>query len=535
MRLLARTPRLLFLLSLLLQIAFFSFVALHRFIDLDEGSYLLASRLVLAHRRPYLDFFYNQAPLLPYVYAAWMRCTQTSWISAKLFSALLTAVLGTLLCADVWRRTRRRSVGLAAVILFASSTLVFAWFPIVKTYSLAGVFLFAGYYVTSYISGRFLPWVILSGGLLFGLSVDARSYLLLLIPIFICWIVGQSPVGIRLRAAVWFLAGFGLGTLPALWLFLSSPGIFLFDNLRYHALRSSSGLVGWSWEKVIILLQLFLGSGTANGLQWSILVFVLVGLALAVPHKKLSTPLAMQLATGVALISLLPTPTYVQYFSLCVPFMITAAATAVTDFWEGLVSHRERVIAGLCCAVLATVYVAASANDFRRFMVTGDAVPGIKPSTDKDDWSLTRVLQVSQAVDDIASPGEAVASFWPGDIFQSKAQAVSGFENPFGLPISDKLTADERARYHILSVAEIQSSFASHKPRIVVLRDQIISPFTDQHDTGIWDNGDIFRKALLSSGYVINRSFGGISVYSCCNGLTAGSEAAQPAAATPGK
>src|SRR5215469_16697200 len=130
MRFLTRTPNLLLAFVLLSQVVFFSFVAEHRFIDIDEGSYLLASRLVLAHKRPYLDFFYNQAPLLPYVYAAWMKCTQVSWVSAKFFSALLAAILGTLLCADVCRRTRSRTAGVAASILFLSSTLAFAWFPI---------------------------------------------------------------------------------------------------------------------------------------------------------------------------------------------------------------------------------------------------------------------------------------------------------------------------------------------------------------------------------------------------------------------
>ena len=43
---------------------FFLFIARHRFIAGDEGFYLLASRLVLQHKMPYLDFFYQQAPLL---------------------------------------------------------------------------------------------------------------------------------------------------------------------------------------------------------------------------------------------------------------------------------------------------------------------------------------------------------------------------------------------------------------------------------------------------------------------------------------
>jgi hypothetical protein len=43
---------------------FFLFIARHRFIDGDEGFYLMASRLVLEPKTLYLDFLYTQAPLL---------------------------------------------------------------------------------------------------------------------------------------------------------------------------------------------------------------------------------------------------------------------------------------------------------------------------------------------------------------------------------------------------------------------------------------------------------------------------------------
>ena len=103
----ARTPATWILLSIVFvaQAIVFRFIALHRFVDGDEGFYLSASRLVLLHKRPYLDFFYTQAPLLPYVYAGWMKVAGVTWISAKTFAAMLTALLGTLLCEEVWHQT----------------------------------------------------------------------------------------------------------------------------------------------------------------------------------------------------------------------------------------------------------------------------------------------------------------------------------------------------------------------------------------------------------------------------------------------
>ena len=145
--LMTRTAKLLLIAPmLLLQVLFFDLGGSSIDLSMEmKAHYLLASRLVLMHRWRYLDLFYNQAPLLPYIYALWMKYTAVSWNSARIFSVLLTTLLGVLLYEHVCRQTRSWIAGLLAVVLFASSTLVFAWFPVVKTHSLAGLFLFCAY------------------------------------------------------------------------------------------------------------------------------------------------------------------------------------------------------------------------------------------------------------------------------------------------------------------------------------------------------------------------------------------------------
>ena len=133
---------------------------------------------------------------------------------------------------------------------------------------------------------------------------------------------------------VWFLAGFAAGLVPSLILFLNSPDAFLFNNLRYHAMRSSEGLVGWWWEKFVIVLELFLWGGEGNGLQWSMLFFVGFGLAMSGAKQKRIPSLALGIAAILALICLLPTPAYVQYFCLCVPFLIVGAVCGVDDLFR---------------------------------------------------------------------------------------------------------------------------------------------------------------------------------------------------------
>ena len=203
-----RGAKLLLVPVLLLQILFFTFVGRHRFLNGDEGFYLLASRLVLMHKTPYLDFFYQQAPLLPYVYALWMKCFGVSWTSGRLLSSLLTAMLGTLLYGHVCQQTRSWLAGVAAAVMFASCTLVFACFTVVTTFPLAELFLFSAYLAVSRPSSKSSPWLIAAGGLLLGLSVDTRSYLFLSIPLFLWWIFHTSDTGrqVNLNSLVprWF-------------------------------------------------------------------------------------------------------------------------------------------------------------------------------------------------------------------------------------------------------------------------------------------------------------------------------------------
>jgi len=464
------------------------------------------------HKRPYLDFFYNQAPLVPYVYALWMKCTAISWNSARIFSALLTTLLGALLYEHVCRQSRSWIAGLSAVFLFASSTLVFAWFTVAKTHSLAGLLLFCSYLVISRfsISQR---WMAVASGVLLGLSADTRSFLLLLIPVFLWWIFHNSDIGARLTAILWFLGGFAVGVVPSLFFFLSSPDIFLFDNLRYHAMRSNQGLIGWWQEKLVVLLQLFLGGRDGNGLQWSILFFVCVGFLSFVPGRRYPPRLALQIALAIAVIGLLPTPSYQQYFCLCVPFLIVSAVCVASEFFGRLDSRRERLVAAAACVAALGIYLAVSVTDFRKYLITGEGVPGVQPAHDRGDWRLPRVIEVSDAVDQIASPGETVASFWPGDIFQTNTDPLLGLENPFALPISDELTPQQRAKYHIISPAEIESDFAAHRPRVVVLRNQILSAVTAKELKRMQRLADSFQSSLLADGYTLVRSIGGISIY----------------------
>src|SRR5262249_34861990 len=153
------------------------------------------------------DFFFQQAPLLPYVYAGWIKLFHATWTSARILPGLLSSLLGLLLYEEVVRETRSWVAGCSAVVMFAASTLVFAWFPIAKPYSLAGLLLFSAYVVASRLSDDSAGWAPAVGGVLVALAADTRSYLILTTPMFLWWIWRSSRLSSRTKQAAGFLIG----------------------------------------------------------------------------------------------------------------------------------------------------------------------------------------------------------------------------------------------------------------------------------------------------------------------------------------
>src|SRR6185437_8659280 len=82
------------LLVVVLQAAILVPLAVFRFVDGDEGVYAYASRLAVHGHLPYRDFFYEQAPLLPYVYGPVDFLSGGSWFALRGLSVVFAAVVG---------------------------------------------------------------------------------------------------------------------------------------------------------------------------------------------------------------------------------------------------------------------------------------------------------------------------------------------------------------------------------------------------------------------------------------------------------
>ena len=92
----------------------------------DEGFDLLAAQLVVAGKKPYLDFFYQHTPLFTYLTAGWMRLFGEGWRSAHALSALFVSGSVVVAAGYMWsrlgdRRPGARALAVSAVVLLIAS------------------------------------------------------------------------------------------------------------------------------------------------------------------------------------------------------------------------------------------------------------------------------------------------------------------------------------------------------------------------------------------------------------------------------
>jgi len=399
-------------------------LSLLRFIDGDEGYLLLAAKLVSEGKLPYRDFFFPQGPLLPVLYAALLSPFGITWQSGRFLSAALAAGTGWLVLVAIGRRGGDPPAKAFGAFLFATTALAFAWLPIAKTYSLAAFFSMAAYVAT--LPARDEPRATrraIGLGLSAAMAVGVRLYCLAVVPILFVafW---RSVRRDKRRELIVALGAFVAGLLPSLWICASDPENALYGLLGYHLNRSALGFGASLSQKVLVVRELlgFGSSGHAAGLQLTALLVVL-GIAAWRGARQVRRDGALAVAAGLAIVSLLPTPTFSQYFALCVPLLIPAVALSLSDAWSkrSMLARRSVLVGALAG------YAALGAVEWIRYGVTGNSVIGVdRPEA----WTLSASAEVARLLDTQAECGPVLSS-WPGYLLESKAAPFEGSENHF--------------------------------------------------------------------------------------------------------
>ncbi len=432
-------------------------------VDGDEGYYASAARLVAEGNTPYADFFYPQAPLLPYAYALPQMAAGSSLGALRIFS-VLCAALGLWCLGSYFSSRHGGEPALAAlgVLLVAADPHFLTWNVVIKTYALTNLGVLAVLWLLhrgwTDSSRRYL----LLAGMVAGLVAGVRLfYLAWAGALWLAILITQARRRDRLlRILGSWTAGLALGLAPMLFFFLADPDRFLFNNLRYHALRFSVHKAAGAGWGVRLADALGVLGGTLARDPYLILLLGLAAWGLY-SRRRDRDPGAMLMriwAAGVlalVLVCLLPDPVYAQYFTATwSPLFAPLSLAGLADLLRraslrGLVMGAVPVGLGIYAAVM--LGVAHTGMDM-------DPV-----------WSMRRQPEVARAIRERSQPQDMVLAFWSGYPFLANRVWAPGMENHFALGVSSVLTPRQRQRYHIVGKDLLAELFRARTPAVVVL------------------------------------------------------------------
>jgi hypothetical protein len=461
-----------------------------RSLDGDEGFYTSAARLVWEGKTPYRDFFFQQAPLLPYLYSWIWAIHPRSLVAMRMLSAACGAL--EVLLLGLWLVSTGRwpaRVGLAAFAAVLLNPYSVSWNVVVKTFAVANLLMTVAL-ICLYIALRSKRWAWFFGtGLAIGVCVSVRSLYGLIIPaVLLATLHHEFRKSHRSYAhSLSFLVGSLIGGLPMIVSYLRYPRAFIFNNITYHHfdvgyMISANGVITEGYQSVghvafvyfaMICIRLLLyhpyftiqiilaivgilslnklreQPAGSNGSRYTASDFLYFQFALLI--------LTVYLATVI-----LPFPPYDQHFvSPLVPLSIPFVTEGLRVTFQ---ARRRRVIA---LALVAPLLFA--------FEVGRETARNSWHSV----WQLSTYRAITKVVEANSSRDDIVLSFWPGFVFESGRRYFPGLENHFVFRIINKTTQEERARYHVPSKDVILRAIRDREATIVIIHPWILEYYHD--------------------------------------------------------
>lgn len=305
----------------------------------DEGFHLLAAQLILAGKRPYLEFFYQHVPLYAYLNAGWSHLFGDSWRSAHTFSALLTAWSVLLVAVFVYARVCepkwRLAAALTAALLMGLHALVIQFGTIGQPYGLCLVLLVGAFWLVIGSVARESGWRPLAAGLCAGAAAASSLLAAPVVPILLTWLVRQSGSTHRLSHSAWFVAGVLAPFLPLLWLAVQAPRQTLFNVVQYHLFYRRGPLTVPVTEAVLADMKTLYSVWLESTQGLLLVLLAVVGILFLVGRSGWEAPRQKEAAlcawlAGRLGICLAGTwPTFPQYFILVIPFVSILASIGV--------------------------------------------------------------------------------------------------------------------------------------------------------------------------------------------------------------
>jgi len=444
-------------------------------LDGDEGFYATAARLVWEGKAPYRDFFFPQAPLLPYLYS-WIWAIQPRSLLAMRFLSAACGGLAVFLWG-VWllfiEKLPRRVALVTFVVILINPYWVF-WNIAVKPFATANLLMSVAIVcLYAALHSDRTRWYFL-GGLALGACASARLLYAPLIPavaVWLFWVEWRTSKPPYPKALA-LLAGAAGGLSPIIFSFLWHPRAFIFGNLQYHGLQAGyhwvSGKAAVGYESAGQTLRIYFHTLVDSLLarhdyfKLEMLLSLLGGWSLLKSRRRQETlystrdylffKLAFLMLAGYTATALIPFPPFDQYFtSPLVPFLLPFVAEGLR---LTLVSWKRWV----ALAVLAAPLLLP--GEISKEALANSGYPWCQLS------SYRKVAEVIQAN---SRPDDVVLSSWPGYVFESGRRYFPGTENQFVFRVTTRISPGARARYHLVSKDQILIAASAGATRTLVI------------------------------------------------------------------
>ena len=406
----------------------------------DEGFHMVAAQMILAGKRPYLDFCFPQTPLEAYWNAAWMRLFGQSWRLIHAVSAVLTAA-GVALMADyVFRRFPAREWRVGAAVAVAAmvglNTQVLAYGTVGQAYALlffTGVAAFR--MAAAAVGRRKLRWAA-GAGLAAGAGAASSLLAALIGPVLLVWIFLRNRAGNRSAKAAAFLAAFAVPFLPVVWLFAQSPRVVWFNLAGYHLSYRAvywpdpvphdlEVLTAWTNDPIALLTGLLAIAG----------VVFLSKRSGWLPEIRSEFYLCGWLALAVSAELAFGHPTFQRYFMVMTPFAAVPAVAGLFAIGSRVFEPRRPMWPVLVIAAIAGSVCA-------RFIYER-----------KDVYTWMDQEDMARKVKQVTPPGAPI--FADGIIhFLTRSRPLAGMEFDYSHKLN--LPPAQLAALHIMPEAEMK-------------------------------------------------------------------------------